>query len=255
MFVASVPVLAISTRLGYFDPVLETFEKVKAMLTSSSAVEQLSSEQTSLARDEQTAAEPWRLRTPEVYAAMTQPLGALNSNATTTNAQPSSPTSSSQNVVSQEQFVELRKELNGVKAKLAVTDSEARKVKSELEDAKAEKEKLADEAKRREDEANEVKAQLERARSEQKKLTNEIKRKEEEMNDSVRSNEQAAAKSAAVAEAEMKRTVEESLAEKCKVAKRFRARARVFATNTSIARIRVEFYENRYNANGKGITR
>ena len=98
-----------------------------------------------------------------------------------------------------------------MKAKLTASDSEARNVKSQLEEAKEEKEKLADEAKRRKDEANEVKAQLEHARSEQKKLANEIKQKEAEMADSLKNNEQAAAKSVAAVEAEMKRAVEESV--------------------------------------------
>ena len=75
-----------------------------------------------------------------------------------------------------------------MKAKLTASDSEARNVKSQLEEAKEEKEKLADEAKRRKDEANEVKAQLEHARSEQKKLANEIKQKEAEMADSLKNN-------------------------------------------------------------------
>mmetsp|Transcript_558 Transcript_558/g.1994 ORF Transcript_558/g.1994 Transcript_558/m.1994 type:complete len:408 (-) Transcript_558:954-2177(-) len=48
MFVASVPVLAISTRLGFFNPVLDTFGKVKAMLASSSDAR----EQSSSMRDE-----------------------------------------------------------------------------------------------------------------------------------------------------------------------------------------------------------
>ena len=48
MFVASVPVLAISTRLGFFNPVLDTFGKVKAMLASSSDAR----EQSSSIRDE-----------------------------------------------------------------------------------------------------------------------------------------------------------------------------------------------------------
>jgi hypothetical protein len=43
MFVASVPVLAISTRLGFFNPVLDTFGKVKAMLASSSDAREQSS--------------------------------------------------------------------------------------------------------------------------------------------------------------------------------------------------------------------
>ena len=97
MFVASVPVLAISTRLGFFNPVLDTFGKVKAMLASSSDAR----EQSSSIRDEasssssSSSSEPWRLKTPEVFAAMTQPLGSLNTNATATNAQPSSSMSSS----------------------------------------------------------------------------------------------------------------------------------------------------------------
>ena len=93
------------------------------------------------------------------------------------------------------------------------------------------------------------------AREASKKTTNEIKRKEEEMNDSVRSNEQAAAKSAAVAEAEMKRTVEESLAENAKLQKDLELARESLCDKHKHRENRVEFYENRYNANGKGITR
>ena len=52
-----------------------------------------------------------------------------------------------------------------------------------------------------------------------KKLANEIKQKEAEMADSLKNNEQAAAKSVAAVEAEMKRAVEESVEKNAKLQK------------------------------------
>ena len=219
---SSVPAfLALSKRFGYLDMALtvsrDTLQKMQdvGQMLRSSASQMLEQRRsvfetmtTTTSNNNDNIGEEessWRLKSPDIYAAMTKPLGALNSNNAA--GSPSASSSSSFSTIStdsEQEIKDLRKELIGMKAKLAVTDGEARTVKSQLEGAKAEREKIANEAKKIESEANDIRTQLENAKNEKKKLADEMKQKEAEMNESLRDAQQSA-------EAEMKRTLEESI--------------------------------------------